>query len=192
MNCKILLLGLICMLFASCEKREKEYALKVDVENSVVDTLSVYLEKSDYAGWEKVGELYNITGTIDTLLCGQIREPGVIKVDFHKTSRPVYLVANDYTTSIRVKNNVIIISGRGENDDMIKYYKARAELLKQQYNVRLKHKTHINDTTLTKEIERNLYVQDSVLQDSINYLTTEALNKNEILSRVLYYNLREK
>ncbi len=118
---------------------------------------------------------------------GQIETPGVAFLKFDNDSTSFFFVLEHGETNVTIGSRGVVVKGGEINHEYITYLNQRNSIISEQKAIWQNYMSlTANDSLVNIEQEQKLARQDSVLSDSLERITIEAINRGTPASRIIY------
>jgi hypothetical protein len=117
---------------------------------------------------------------------GQIESPQVAFLKFSNDSTPFYFVLEKGETVISILPNSTVVTAGNLNHEYLSFLKQRNRLLAAKNDVFKKYLSSVSpDSVIDVNTEKLFLAQDSLLADSLERITLEAINRGSMASVII-------
>lgn len=109
---------------------------------------------------------------------------GIIRWD-NDSTRPFYFVLEGGHTSITIETDSWTITGSKGNSNYLHYINQRKAIMDARVGTWQEYLKMAADKSLKREDERRLVVQDSLLNDSLQRITVDCINRGDAVGRIV-------
>ena len=185
-NKAILGIALACTMMASCDK-PKSFPCEITIYRSAdagFDSISVYCYESDYMRSREVflGKLNADTTRISENCNLKESRVGFFKLDNDSIAH--YFVIEPGKLMVKLYKDNIILEGSASNRKLIMFRHKVNAILQAKDKIRDEYQKSISDSTLTAANEREWYVSDSILSDSLQKSLVEFMVINDAAAKI--------
>ena len=164
------------------------YRLECRIDSALgTDSVSLMLLNDAYNAVWHVATVASDSAAGAFVFEGQIEQPCVAYLKFSNDSTPMLFVLEPGLTEITIGANQLIITGGKLNHEYLTYLKSRQDVQAERASL---HREYINalapDSTIAVEVERRFAMRDSVLVDSLEHITIDAINRNSLASQIIF------
>ncbi|MBP5560395.1 MAG: DUF4369 domain-containing protein [Muribaculaceae bacterium] len=184
-KCRILVLAACAALWlTACDDRRPatRYAVQLEVDTVLeVDSVSLLVWEDEYGQLRDMGSaaLNNGSATLEGVL--DAPRAACLRLD----GTPFYFVLEPCTMHIAVKPHQVVVTGGPENHRYLDFVKLQASLTAQRQQLWQRYVAMGADSTLTADKELEMARTDSLLADSLQRITLEAINARHPASRII-------
>lgn len=185
----VIALVAVCGLVSCVERLDHtHYRLECEVDSSLgTDSVSLFLLEDAYNRICHVATVARDTVAGSFVIEGQIEQPCVAMLKFSNDSTPFYFVLQQGVTTIGIGARSLVVSGGDINHEYMAYLKARNSLLAMRRAVRAQYlSAAAPDSIISLSDERRFAMRDSLLADSLERVTLEAINRGNAASRIIF------
>jgi len=183
------MLAMAIALLGGCADNHEEshYRLECKIAPELgTDSVALMLVKDDYNSVYHVATVARSTGGQAFVFEGDIDQSCVAYLKFSNDTTPMLFVLEPGLTQITIDSNGLVLSGGSANHEYMTFLKARKALLDQKKMLHHEYLSHVaSDSTISMEIERRYLTRDSLLTDSIEHITVNAINIGSLASRII-------
>ena len=185
-----LLISLLLGFSTSCVERldDTHYKVSCTIEPSLhTDSVSLLLFEDAYDRLYHVAsvELDSASGTF--VFEGQIERPCVAFLRFDNDTIPFFFVLEKGETEIYITDKGVVVTAGDLNHEYFSFLKSRMHL---QASRRGLHNQYLAlaspDSIVNIQKEREFVTQDSILVDSLERVTLDAINRGTLASRIIF------
>ena len=168
----------------ACDKPRPDTRFAVNVKVAAeleVDSVSLLVWEEEYGQLRDMGgaALHDGAATIE----GVLDAPRAACL--HLDSTPFYFVLEPGTTSLMVKPHQVVVTGGPENHRYLDFVKQQASLTARRQQLWQRYVAMGADSTLTADKEHEMARTDSLLADSLQRITLDAINARHPASRLI-------
>lgn len=186
----VFLLLILC-LAPSCVQvlSDTQYRVECSIDNTLgTDSVTLFFLENNYNHVYRVKTVGLDSATSTFYFEGQIEEPRVAYLKFGNDSVSSFMfVLEPGETYITIGPDKVVLCGGDQCHEYMTYLKQRESILayrKRLYNEYL----HFigSDSTVNIATEQNFIMRDSLLCDSLDCITVDAINQGNAASRIIF------
>lgn len=178
----------LIMMTGCVESLDKtRYRLECRIDRQLgTDSVSLMLLNQAYNAVYHVATVATDSAAGAFIFEGQIEQPCVAFLKFNNDSTPLLFVLEQGDTQITIGANSLVITGGDLNHEYMAYLKDRKQL---QGKRRMLHNEYLAalapDSTISVDVEQQFLKRDGMLTDSLENITVEAINRNDLVSAII-------
>ena len=177
----------MALTLGSCDSRDKgfDYVLNVTLDNHQHhDSATLLVLEEEYHQLRLCGTAHNDGGTF--IFTGQTDTPKAALIRWDNDSvTPFYLVLESGTTNVNIKNGSWDITGSPLNSAYLHYINRRNGIMDARMATWHEYLKMAADSSLKRDDEQRMVRQDSLLNDSLQHLTLEYINRGDAVGRII-------
>ncbi len=177
-------------MFTSCVEslNDSYYKISCSIDKSLgTDSVSLFLLQDEYSGLYHVSTVALDKSKGVFLFEGQIESPQVAFLKFSNDSTPFYFVLEKGETVISISPNSTVVTAGNLNHEYLSFLKQRNRLLAAKNDVFKKYLSSVSpDSVIDVNTEKQFLAQDSLLADSLERITLEAINRGSMASVIIH------
>ena len=151
------------------------------------DSVSLMLMMSDYNSVFHVATVALDNASQAFVFEGNIEEPTIAYLKFSNDTTPLIFVVEPGVIEIDITPTGLVISGGDANHEYMTYLKARKSLVGERQKLHQEYLSHVaHDSTINVVLERQYFARDSVLIDSLERITVDAINRGNAASAIIF------
>ena len=178
---------LLALALAGCDgnQRGMDYKVTCHVETKQQhDSATLLVLEEDYNQLRLCGSGKLSSGSIS--FSGQTDKPRVALIRWDNDSlQPFYFVLDAGETAINIKDGSWAITGSPANSEYMHYINQRNDIMNARVTTWQEYLTKANDSSLNREDEMRMVRQDSLLNDSLQRITVERINRGDAVGRII-------
>ena len=186
----IILIAMVLVALAGCvdslDKSQYRVECKISPELGV-DSVSLMLVMDDYNSVFHVATVARGDASGTFVFEGNVEEPAIAYLKFSNDTTPMIFVVEPGLTQIDISPNGLVISGGKANHVYMTYLKNRRALTMEKQKL---HQEYLGlmapDSTIDIAVERQYFARDSLLNDSIERITVDAINREDVASKIIF------
>lgn len=186
----ILSIGILLQIaaFTGCDKsgsRGLDYHVTCTIDNTMRHDSATLLVLEDAYGKLRVcGASHAKNGTF--IFSGQTDQPKVALIRWdNDTVKPFYFVLEAGKTSITIKPGSWDITGSRQNSEYLHYINQRNSIMDSRVATWQEYLNMAADSSLKRDDEMRMVRQDSLLNDSLQRITVERINRGDAVGRII-------
>lgn len=187
---QLILLALALAVFTGCVDNLDKTHFRVECKIAPelgTDSVSLMLVMDDYNSVRHVATVARDNATQAFVFEGNVEGQTIAYLKFSNDSIPMIFVVEPGLTQIDITPTGLIISGGDANHDYMTYLKARKALIDAKRNLHQEYLGKVApDSTIDVTLERQYLSRDSVLTDSLERITVDAINKENVASKIIF------
>ena len=179
----------VAMLAACVENLEKSrYRVECKIAPELeTDSVSLMLLMDEYNSVYHVATVGCDNKSQAFVFEGNIEEPTIAYLKFSNDTMPMLFVVEPGMTQINITPNGLVIGGGDANHEYMTYLKARKMLTDERLKLHQEYLDHLApDSTIAVLLEHQYFVRDSVLTDSLERITVDAINRGNKVSTIIF------
>lgn len=179
----------VAMLSACVENLDKSrFRVECKIAPELgTDSVSLMLLMDDYNSVRHVATVARDNATQAFVFEGNVESPTIAYLKFSNDTTPMLFVVEPGLTQITINPKGLVISGGESNHEYMTYLKARKALTNEQQRLYQEYMSHVApDSTIDVTIERQYFTRDSLLTDSLERLTVDAINRRNVVSTIIF------
>lgn len=191
---KLLLAGLttgFCLttLMTGCDQQRatglKEYTVTCSLDDKVHrDSATMLVLEENYNKLRVCGAASAHDGSFT--FKGQIDGPKVALLRWdNDTTRPFLFVLEAGNIGIIIKSGSWQVTGSSQNADYMRFVNRRNAIMNTRVEIWQEYLNAANNSTLKREDEVRLVQQDSLLNDSLQRITVQRINRGDAVGRII-------
>ena len=173
--------------FTGCDKRAQglDYRVTCTVSYALSgDSVTLLMLEEDYNKLRVCGTQRSTDGAVT--FTGQTDRPRVALIRWgNNTTRPFYFVLESGVTNITINLGSWSITGSAENNRYLHYINQRNSIIDARVATWQEYLKMAASSTLKREDEMRLVRQDSLLNDSLQRITIEHINRGDAVGRII-------
>lgn len=185
---QLIVLLLFLAIITACGGRDDTYyRVECNVASELgVDSVSLMLVKEDYGSVYNAGKV-GVDNTLKVFVFeGQIEEPCVAYLKFDNDTTQMLFVLEPGLTQMTIGAKGMTISGGDANREYMAYLKSRNALLAEKRKLQEDYLRNVApDSTISVDVEKQFLTRDSLLTDSMERITVDAINRGSLASRII-------
>ncbi|MBR5171290.1 MAG: DUF4369 domain-containing protein [Muribaculaceae bacterium] len=151
------------------------------------DSVTLLLLLEDYNSVYRVATVARDSKSEAFVFEGIVEEPAVACLKFSNDTTPMMFVIEPGLTKIDISSNGLVISGGDANHEYMTYLKARKALTDEKQKLHQEYLGQVApDSTIDDALERQYFARDSLLTDSIEHITVDAINRRNAASKIIF------
>ena len=151
------------------------------------DSVSLMLVMDDYGSVYHVATVARDNATQAFVFEGNVEQPTIAYLKFSNDTTPMLFVVEPGLTQIDITPNGLVISGGIANHEYMTYLKARQEITHKKQKL---HQQYLGlmapDSTIDVALEQQYFSRDSLLNDSLERITVDAINRGDVASTIIF------
>ena len=148
------------------------------------DSATLLVLEEAYGKLRLCGTAHAVDGTFS--FKGQTDRARVALIRWgNDSTRPFYFVLEGGRTGITIKPGLWTITGSRANSDYLHYINRRKAIMDERVNVWQEYLKMAADSSLKPADERRMVARDSLLNDSLQRLTVERINRGDAVGRIV-------
>lgn len=152
-----------------------------------VDSVSLMLVMDDYNSVYRVATVTRDNESQVFVFEGNIEAATIAYLKFSNDTVPMLFVVEPGLTQIDISPNGLVISGGDVNHEYMTYLKARKSLTVEKQKLHQEYLSHVApDSTIDIALERQYLARDSMLTDSLERITVDAINRGDVASTIIF------
>ena len=175
------------LMLGSCDSRDKgfDYELKVTLDNNQhPDSATLMVLEEEYNKLRVCATAHSDNGTFT--FTGQTDKPKAALIRWDNDSvTPFYLVLESGHTNITINTASWTITGSGLNSAYLHYINQRDAIMNGRLATWQEYLKMAADSSLKRDDEQRMVRQDSLLNDSLQRLTVECINRGDAVGRII-------
>lgn len=178
----------VVMLTGCVESLDKShYRVECKISSELgTDSVSLLLLMSDYNSVFHVATVARDNASQAFVFEGTIEEPTVAYLKFNNDTTPMIFVVEPGEILIDITPTGLVISGGDTNHEYMTYLKARKSLANDRQKLHQEYLSHVApDSTIDVALERQYFARDSLLLDSLERITVDAINRGSAASTII-------
>ena len=187
---RFMLLALAVAMLAGCVENldKSRYRIECKISPELgTDSVSLMLLMDDYYSVYHVATVGRGSESQAFVFEGNIESPTIAYLKFSNDTIPMFFVVEQGLTQIDITPNGLVISGGDANHEYMTYLKARKALTDDRQRLHQDYLSHVApDSTIDVSLERQYFSRDSLLTDSLERVTVDAINRDNIASRIIF------
>lgn len=167
---------------------DTHYVVKCTIDKSLgTDSVSLLILDEAYNRVLKVSTVPRDSAMGAFVFEGQIEHPSVAYFKFSNDSTPFFFVLEHGESLVEIGSRGVIVTAGDYNHQYFSYLKDRKALIEARLLIRNQYLGIISaDSVVNIDKERHLLVQDSLMGDSLDKLTVEAINGGGPVARIVF------
>ena len=181
---------LLSMALAGCGNDTRDYSgmdytVTITLDNSLHhDSATLLVLEEEYDKLRQCGKAELKNGTFT--FTGQTDKPKVALICWDNDStQPFHFVLESGETLITLKPNAWSAKGSKQNADYLEYVNWRNGIIDARVATWQEYLNMAADSSLTREDEVRMARQDSLLNDSLQRVTVERINRKDAVGRII-------
>lgn len=167
------------------DHQRMDYSLRVTLEGTQPhDSATLLVLEDDYNRLRVCGNARNDGNTFKFTGQTDGAKAAIIRWD-SDTVHPFHFVLESGQTSITIKAGSWAAEGSPCNAEYLRYVNQRNAIVEARVATWQQYLKLASDSTLKREDERRLAQQDSLLNDSLQRITVERINRGDAVSRII-------
>ena len=187
---RLIFIALAMAIVASCVENLDKTHFRVECTVAPelgTDSVSLMLVMDDYNSVRHVATVSRNNAGQPFVFEGNVENPSIAYLKFSNDSTPMMFVIEPGLTQIDISAHGLIISGGEANHEYMVYVKARQSLLTARRSLHQEYLGKVApDSTVDESVERRYLTLDSVLTDSLERITVDAINQENVASRIIF------
>ena len=184
----ILLLGaFLTAMLPGCSNgnSEMDYSVTITLDNQMKHDSATLLVLEE--GYNKLRSCGTVGKTGDSFVfTGQTDVPRVAVIHWDNDStKPFYFVLESGVTHISVAPNSWSVTGSEQSAEYLRYVKQRNAIMNLRVATWQEYLNMASDSSLKHDDELRMVRQDSVLNDSLQRITVERINRGDVVGRIV-------
>lgn len=186
----IILFAMALAALAGCveslDKSQYRVECKISPELGV-DSVSLMLVMDDYNSVYHVATVARDDTSQAFVFEGNVEEPTIAYLKFSNDTTPMIFVVEPGLTQIDISPNGLVISGGKANHEYMTYLKNRRALTMEKQKLHQEYLALMApDSTIDIAVERQYFARDSLFNDSIERITVDAINRENVASKIIF------
>jgi len=177
----------LALALAGCDgtTRSSDYRVTCDIDPQLRhDSATLLVLEEDYAQLRVCGATHGKQGRFT--FTGQTDRPKVALIRWDNDSTaPFYFVLEQGNTSIHITPRSWTITGSRQNQAYMQYINQRDAILNARVATWQEYLNMAADSSLKHEDEVLMVRQDSLLNDSLQRMTVERINRGDAVGRII-------
>ena len=185
----ILIAAAVAMLAGCVESLDKsQYRVECKISPELgTDSVSLMLLMEDYNSVYRVATVGRDNESQAFVFEGNIEDPTIAYLKFSNDTTPMIFVLERGLTQIDISPNGLVVSGGDANHEYMTYLKARKALINDKKSLHQEYLGHVApDSTIDVAVEKQYLTRDSLLTDSLERITVDAINRGTVVSRIIF------
>ncbi len=182
--------AMVVAVLAGCVESLDKSHFRVECKISPelgTDSVSLMLWIDDYNSVYHVGTVARDDASQAFVFEGNVETPTIAYLKFSNDTTPMMFVVEPGLTQIDIAPNVLIISGGDANHDYLTYLKARKTIIDEKQRLHQEYLGSVApDSTIDVSLERRFFSRDSILTDSLERITVDAINRDNVTSKIIF------
>ena len=178
-------LGIIVM--TSCDQHPQglDYRVTCSIDNpSRHDSATLLVLEDAYGQLRVCGTARGTNGTFT--FTGQTDKPKVALIRWDNDStQPFFFVLESGETRITIKPGTWNITGSPQNSEYLHFINQRNRIMDTRVATWQEYLNMAADSSLKRDDERRMVLQDSLLNDSLQRFTVERINRGDAVGRII-------
>ena len=179
----------VAMLTGCVENLDKSH-FRVECKISPelgTDSVSMMLVMDDYNSVYHVATVARDKDSQTFVFEGNVEKPTVACLKFSNDTIPMMFIVEPGVTKIEISANDLVMSGGDNNHEYMTYLKTRKALTIEMQKLHQEYLAHVApDSTIDVELERQYFIRDSLLIDSLERITVDAINRRDVASTIIF------
>lgn len=175
------------MALTGCEQRPQglDYRVTCSIDNPLRhDSATLLVLEEAYGQLRVCGMSHGSNGTFT--FTGQTDKPKVALIRWDNDStQPFYFVLESGETRITIKPGSWDITGSPQNSEYLHYINQRNSIMDTRVATWQEYLNMAADSSLKRDDERRMVRQDSLLNDSLQRITVERINRGDAVGRII-------
>ena len=179
------LLAIMGMTGCGNNTQELDYRVTCSIDNKVRhDSATLLVLEEAYGQLRVCGTARGAEGTF--IFTGQTDQPKVALIRWDNDStRPFYFVLEAGDTHITIKPGSWDITGSAQNSEYLHYINQRNGIIDSRVATWQEYLKMAADSSLKRDDEERMVRQDSLLNDSLQRITVERINRGDAVGRII-------
>ncbi len=185
----IMMVVSVAMLTGCVENLDKsQYRVECKISPELgTDSVSLMLLMEDYNSVYHVASVGRDNASQAFVFEGNIEEPTIAYLKFSNDTTPMMFILERGLTQIDITPNGLVLSGGDANHEYMGYLKARKALLNDKQMLHREYLGHMAaDSTIDVAVEKQYLSRDSLLTDSLERITVDAINRGTVASKIIF------
>lgn len=181
---------LLCMAFAGCSNDasnhdDMDYTVTITLEKPLQhDSATLLVLEEEYNQLRRCATVECKDGTF--MFTGQTDKPKVALIRWDNDStQPFHFVLECGDTHITLRPDAWSVKGSEQNAEYLRYVNERNGIMDARIATWQEYLKMAEDSTLTREDEVRMARQDSLLNDSLQRITVERINRKDAVGRII-------
>lgn len=178
---------LAIMAMTGCDKHARglDYKVSCTIDNTMHHDSATLLVLEDAYNQLRVCGTGRIDGST-FIFTGQTDKPKLALIRWDNDSlQPFYFVLESGVTHINIKRDSWTITGSTENSKYIHYINRRNGIINARVATWQEYLNMAADSSLKRDDELRMVRQDSLLNDSLQRITVELINRGDAVGRII-------
>lgn len=184
------LMGLcLVTVVASCDRQRRgnpmDYTVTCTLQEPLRhDSATLFVLEESYNKLRVCGSVKSVKNTFT--FKGQIDRPKVALIRWdNDTTQPFHFVLEQGDINIVIKANSWSARGSKQNNDYQRFINQRKSIMNSRIATWQEYLKAAADKSLTREDELRMVRQDSLLNDSLQRITVERINRGDAVGRII-------
>lgn len=186
---RIIVLAMSITILAGCgnSSDKSHYRLECKISPELgTDSVSLMFVMEDYNSVCHMATVGRDKASQSFVFEGNIEAPTIACLKFNNDTVPMIFVLEQGETMIDITPSGLVISGGDANHEYMTYLKARRALAFEKQKLHQEYLSNVApDSTIDIAIERQYLTRDSLLNDSLDRLTVDAINRGGLASKII-------
>ena len=177
----------IVLAMGGCDSHDKgfDYEVNVTLDNKQHhDSATLLVLEEEYNHLRVCGTAHEVNGSFT--FTGQTEKPKAALIRWDNDSvTPFYLVLESGHTNININSGSWDITGSSLNSAYLHYINQRNGIMNARIATWQEYLKMAADSSLKRDDEQRMVRQDSLLNDSLQHLTVECINRGDAVGRIV-------
>lgn len=180
-----MLLGIMALTGCDNSSQGLDYRVTCVIDNKVShDSATLLVLEDAYGQLRMCGTTRGDNGTFT--FTGQTDQPKVALIRWDNDStEPFYFVLEQGDTRITIKPDSWLITGSPQNSEYLHYINQRNGIMDSRVATWQEYLKMATDSSLRRDDEVRMVRQDSLLNDSLQRITVERINRGDAVGRII-------
>ena len=183
------LLALLLLVGTACDRQQeaglKSYTVTCTLDSDLQrDSATLLVLEEDYNKLRCCGAAHSQNGTFT--FKGQISSPKVALIRWDNDSvHPFHFVLEPGNIRLSIKKGSWKVAGSKHNSDYLSFINWRNGIMNRRVATWQEYLKGAQNGSLTHEQEQRMVLQDSLLNDSLQRITVERINRGDAVGRII-------
>lgn len=178
---------LLALALMGCDGNQqvRDYKVTCIIENQQLhDSATLLVLEDDYNKLRVCGASHISEGNVT--FTGQTDKQRVAMIRWDNDStQPFYFVLEAGVTAITIKDGSWTITGSPANSEYLHYINQRNEIMNARVTTWQEYLAKAGNSSLRREDEQRMVRQDSLLNDSLQRITVNRINRGDAVGRII-------
>lgn len=187
---RLIMAAMAVAVLAGCVENldKSHYRVECKISSELgTDSVSLMLVMDDYNSVYRVATVARDNESEAFVFEGNVEAPTIAYLKFSNDTVPMLFVVEPGLTQIDITPNGLVISGGDANHEYMTYLKVRKAIAGEKQRLHQEYMGHVApDSTIDVALERQYFSRDSMLSDSLERITVDAINRGDVVSTIIF------